>query len=90
VQKEVLRPSGATPSITMPRCSYFCFSYLVERESEMCMTCGCGEPHDDHGDRRNLTYDAFKKAADASKISVKEAVKNIGTTFRTRRPRSRR
>ncbi len=55
----------------------------------MCMTCGCGEPHDDHGDRRNLTYDAFKKAADASKIPVKEAVKNVGTTFRTKRPRSR-
>lgn len=68
----------------------FCFHTSLRGESEMCMTCGCGEPHDDHGDRRNITYDAFKKAADASKISVKEAVKNVGTTFRTKRPRSRR
>lgn len=53
------------------------------------MTCGCGEPHDDHGDRRNITYEDLKRAADASKIPVKEAVGNIQTTFRTKRPRSK-
>jgi hypothetical protein len=38
----------------------------------MCMSCGCGEPHETHGDRRNITYADLKKAGDASKISVKE------------------
>jgi hypothetical protein len=38
------------------------------------MPCGCGEPHESHGDERNIVYADLKKAADASKISVKEAV----------------
>ena len=37
-----------------------------------------------HGDKRNIVYADLKKAADASKISVKEAVQNIGKTLRTR------
>ena len=53
----------------------------------MCMSCGCGEPHERHGDRRNIVYSDLKKAGDASKISVKEAVKNIQTTLRTKNPR---
>jgi hypothetical protein len=52
------------------------------------MSCGCGEPHEDHGDARNITYEDLKKAADASKIPVKKAVKNIETTLRTKKPRS--
>ena len=36
----------------------------------MCMTCGCGEPHATHGDKRNIVYGHLKKAADASKITV--------------------
>jgi hypothetical protein len=55
----------------------------------MCMTCGCGEPHERHGSARNITYEDLKKAADASKIPVKEAIQNISTTYRTKRPRSR-
>ena len=43
----------------------------------MCMSCGCGEPHESHGDKRNIIYADLKKAGDASKISVKEAVRNI-------------
>ncbi len=54
----------------------------------MCMSCGCGEPHKIHGDARHITYEDLKKAADASKISVKEAVKNIESTLRTKKPRS--
>jgi hypothetical protein len=54
----------------------------------MCMSCGCGEPHEDHGDARNITYSDLKKAADASKIPVKKAVKNIEATLRTKKPRS--
>jgi hypothetical protein len=52
------------------------------------MSCGCGEPHEAHGDKRNIVYADLKKAADASKISVKDAVKNIGATLRTKNPRS--
>ncbi len=54
----------------------------------MCMSCGCGEPHEDHRDARNITYSDLKKAADASKIPVKKAVKNIEATLRTKNPRS--
>jgi hypothetical protein len=54
----------------------------------MCMSCGCAEPHEDHGDARNITYADLKKAADASKIPVKKAVKNIEATLRTKKPRS--
>jgi hypothetical protein len=52
------------------------------------MSCGCGEPHETHGDRRNIIYADLKKAGDASKISVKEAVRNIEKTLRTKNPRS--
>jgi hypothetical protein len=54
----------------------------------MCMSCGCGEPHETHGDQRNIIYSDLKKAGDASKISVKEAVRNIEKTLRTKHPRS--
>lgn len=46
----------------------------------MCLTCGCGEPHDDHGDAANITYEELKKAADAAEISLDDAVKNIQET----------
>jgi hypothetical protein len=58
------------------------------RRKRMCMSCGCGEPHETHGDRRNIIYADLKKAGDASKISVKEAVRNIEKTLRTKNPRS--
>jgi hypothetical protein len=54
----------------------------------MCMSCGCGEPHESHGDKRNIIYADPKKAGDASRISVKEAVRNIEKTLRTKNPRS--
>ncbi|HXF73864.1 MAG TPA: hypothetical protein VNO79_14800 [Actinomycetota bacterium] len=45
------------------------------------MTCGCGEPHEDHGDAANITYEDLRKAADAAQISVQEAVENIQATM---------
>jgi hypothetical protein len=48
----------------------------------MCLTCGCGEPNDDHGDSRNITYDDLKAAADAGSVSVGEAVKNFDATVK--------
>jgi hypothetical protein len=35
----------------------------------------------------NIIYADLKNAGDASKISVKEAVRNIETTLRTKNPR---
>ena len=43
----------------------------------MCLTCGCGLPHEDHGDPANITYEDLKKAADSAEVSVDDAVKNL-------------
>ncbi|NNN12231.1 MAG: hypothetical protein HKL81_00570 [Acidimicrobiaceae bacterium] len=43
----------------------------------MCMSCGCGEPHADHGDAAHITFQTLKKAADAAEISPEEAARNI-------------
>ena len=48
----------------------------------MCLTCGCGEPHEDHGDPANITYEDLKKAADAAEISVDDALKNVQETVK--------
>jgi prepilin-type processing-associated H-X9-DG protein len=45
------------------------------------------EPHEKHGDRRNIVYADLKKAGDASKISVKDAVRNIERTLPRKNPR---
>ncbi|MGH2768441.1 MAG: hypothetical protein ACRDIF_05725 [Actinomycetota bacterium] len=47
----------------------------------MCMSCGCGEPQDDHGDGRHIKYDDLKAAADAAEISPEEAAENIRATL---------
>jgi hypothetical protein len=52
------------------------------------MSCGCGEPHATHGDERNIVDADLKKAADASKISLKDAVRNIEKTPRSENPHS--
>lgn len=43
----------------------------------MCMTCGCGQPHESHGNSDNIVYEDLKKAADAENISPEEALKNM-------------
>ena len=43
----------------------------------MCLDCGCGELNESHGDPRHITMDTIRAAADASEISVDEAMKNI-------------
>jgi hypothetical protein len=48
--------------------------------SGMCVSCGCGEPNDDHGDPRHITYDQLKEAAKAGMVTPKEAAVNILTT----------
>jgi hypothetical protein len=43
----------------------------------MCLDCGCGELNESHGDSRHITMDSIQAAAQASEISVEEAIRNI-------------
>jgi predicted nucleic acid-binding Zn-ribbon protein len=45
--------------------------------STMCLDCGCGELNESHGDSRHITIDSIQSAAQASEISVDEAIRNI-------------
>ena len=48
----------------------------------MCMTCGCGEPNDKHGNEANITNDELISAANAAGIPEKEAIENVSKTYR--------
>ena len=43
----------------------------------MCLSCGCGEPNESHGDSRHITMDQLQGAAQAAGISAQEAAQNI-------------
>ncbi len=43
----------------------------------MCLSCGCGEPNENHGDPRNITMQKLEEAAKAANISTQEAAQNI-------------
>jgi len=44
----------------------------------MCLSCGCNEPDDDHGDPRNITMSDLREAGEAANgINVNEVVDNI-------------
>ena len=47
----------------------------------MCMSCGCREPNNDHGDKRHITLDELDQAAQAANISREEAARNILDTL---------
>jgi SPP1 gp7 family putative phage head morphogenesis protein len=48
-----------------------------------CLSCGCGLPHDDHGDKRNITLDDVEAAGTAMDIAPGQAGSNIADWFRT-------
>jgi hypothetical protein len=48
----------------------------------MCMSCGCGEMHNNHGDPRHLTFEDLKQAADAAGLSPEQVAQNIQTSVR--------
>ncbi|MGH2677218.1 MAG: hypothetical protein ACRDHB_02505, partial [Actinomycetota bacterium] len=52
-----------------------------DEEGGMCLTCGCGEPNDDHGDSRHIVMDELKAAAEAAEVSVDEAAGNLQATY---------
>ena len=43
----------------------------------MCMSCGCGQGNDDHGEERNITADRLKAAAEAAGLSLEQVATNI-------------
>ena len=43
----------------------------------MCLSCGCGEPDDNHGDDRHITTAMLEAAAEAAEITTEEAANNI-------------
>ena len=43
----------------------------------MCLSCGCGEPDDNHGDERHIITEDLRQAAEAAEITVDEAAHNI-------------
>ncbi len=50
---------------------------MAERSSNMCLSCGCGEPDDNHGDSRHITTEMLEAAAEAAEITTEEAANNI-------------
>lgn len=47
----------------------------------MCLSCGCKQPDERHGDDRNIVMDDLKQAAEAAGMSPKEVVQNIQEGF---------
>jgi hypothetical protein len=43
----------------------------------MCVSCGCGNPNDNHGNPDLITMDELQKAARAANQTVDDAAKNI-------------
>ena len=39
----------------------------AEGSAPMCMNCGCGQPHDDHGKPENITADELQRAGDGQR-----------------------
>jgi hypothetical protein len=48
----------------------------------MCLTCGCGDPYDQHGDSRYLVFDDLAKSCEPDKMSAEEALKNLNETIK--------
>ena len=46
----------------------------------MCVSCGCGEVHDAHGDPRHLTIEDLEQAAEAAHLTVEQVVQNMQTS----------
>lgn len=47
------------------------------RRIAMCMSCGCGDVNEDHGDDRNITREDLARAAAAADTTPEQAAENI-------------
>ena len=52
-------------------------SKRTERSRDMCLTCGCMLPHDDHGKADYLTIEDLEKSAVLDGLSLDQAVQNL-------------
>jgi hypothetical protein len=43
----------------------------------MCMSCGCGDVSNDHGNPDNITEEDLERAANAANVSKQQAAENI-------------
>ncbi|MEO6458088.1 MAG: hypothetical protein ABIO92_07410 [Chloroflexia bacterium] len=43
----------------------------------MCLSCGCGEPNEKHGNPDHITLDDLKRAAKAAGVETEQAADNI-------------
>jgi len=43
----------------------------------MCVSCGCGQVNDNHGDQRNITMDNIHAAAQAANTDEQTVARNI-------------
>jgi hypothetical protein len=43
----------------------------------MCMNCGCGQPHEDHGKPANITAADLRRAAEANDQTLRESALHI-------------
>ena len=48
----------------------------------MCVSCGCGQPNESHGDPNNITLDMVERAASSAGIDPQGVVTNIQTSLR--------
>ncbi len=46
----------------------------------MCISCGCGKPNEDHGNKDLITREELDKAARAAGMSTEDAAKNIASS----------
>ena len=43
----------------------------------MCMNCGCGQPHEDHGLQANITAADLQRASEANGQSLRESAQHM-------------
>ena len=43
----------------------------------MCLNCGCGKPHDSHGNPANITAEVLERAGRANGQSMETSARNI-------------
>lgn len=46
----------------------------------MCLNCGCGQPHEDHGNPANITATDLEAAGEANGQSLRESAQHIVET----------
>ena len=56
----------------------------------MCVSCGCGEPNETHGDANHITLDMVQRAASAAGIAPQDVATNIQKGLDSRRDDAKR